>query len=104
MGNDRHRVTNSMKKLPLNAPRIPASSGSRESPDVKKAVLNCFTNAALGLKLIDPGQLLIGQSSRSVFAATGQLPFEKHIHIIIGPAPTRSLYDRAGICHPGPDP
>ena len=38
-GNERIRVTNSVKKEPMNAPQIPACSGSVESALVKKLLL-----------------------------------------------------------------
>ena len=42
MGKDRARVTSRVRNEPTAAPRIPASSGSRESPAVKNVVLKRF--------------------------------------------------------------
>jgi len=42
IGNDNRNVTTRVKNDPINAPRMPACSGSRESPLPNRTVLNCF--------------------------------------------------------------
>ena len=49
-GKARISVTTIVKKEPATAPKMPASSGSRESPAVKNRVLNFFSTASSAIK------------------------------------------------------
>ncbi len=66
---------------------MPASSGSRESPAVKKDAVELFADPAIGLELIDPVKLYIIEAALIFGCVTVRVALEIHVHIVIGRHP-----------------
>ena len=87
MGKENARVTTSAKKEPTTAPRIPASSGSRESPAVKKVALKRFSIRPCSRRRsthpiwssVEPA-LVLGQVAVDV-------PLHQHVDVVVGRHP-----------------
>ena len=86
-GNDNDNVPIRVKNDPMAAPQMPASSGSRESPAVKKVTLKTRLDPPLGHEAIEPLDLLVRQPPVRLRARPVDVSLVKHVVVVVGGHP-----------------